>query len=132
MKNLYSRTYNFWLISRILFTVFGLIDLSRLLLTYGISILYILNFIYLVALIIIFFREITQSKQIMILKYIVGTITLLIGVYIGYLKFSEPKSNWGLARIQYDYWQIPIYGFSIWLILLGLFDFFQFNRDSNN
>ena len=99
---------------------------------YGISILYIFFFVYLVALIIVFYREVTKSKQIMILKYFVGIISIIIGLYIANIKFSEPKATWGLAKDQYDYWQIVVYGFSIWLILLGLFDFFKFDNNSDN
>lgn len=131
MKKFYSSTYNFWIISRIAFILLGFLEILRVVFIDRISLFHVLLFIYVISFFVIFYKEITKSTPSKILKYSIGTLTIIIGFYFAYLKFIQPKASWGLEKYQFDYWQIIIYGFSIWVILLGFFDFFTFNKNES-
>lgn len=131
MKKFYSSTYNFWIISRIAFILIGFLEFLRIVFIETISLLDILLFIYVISLFVIFYKEITKSTPSKILKYSIGTITILIGFYCAYLKFIQPKASWGIEKYQFDYTKIIIYSISIWIILLGIFDFFTFNKNES-
>jgi len=131
MKKFYSSTYNFWIISRIAFILLGFVELLRVVFIDKISLFHVFLFIYVISFFVIFYTEITKSTPSKILKYSVGTLTIIIGFYFAYLKFIQPKASWGLEKYQFDYWQIIIYGFSIWVILLGFFDFFTFHKNES-
>jgi hypothetical protein len=131
MKKFYSSTYNFWIISRIAFILLGFLELLRVVFIDRISLFHIFLFIYVISFFVIFYKEITKSTPSKILKYSIGTLTILIGLYCAYLKFIKPQPSWGPEKYQFDYSKIIIYGISIWVILLGLFDFFTFNRNGS-
>lgn len=133
MKQFYKSSYLFWVTSRIILVIAGFLDTFRIYLNYktftGSSFITIL---YLIAMSIIFYSEITKANPAKFLKYCTGIFTILIGLFIAYLKFSEPKPSWGIEKTQFDYMKIVAIIFSSWLILLGIFDFFTFNSDSEN
>ncbi|MNQ10932.1 hypothetical protein D3C85_237850 [compost metagenome] len=135
MKQLYARSYPFWVTSRILLIVVGLVDIWRICTEYKSFIgTDLLSLVFLIVMSIIFFGEITKSKPKMFLKYVAGLTTLGLGLFIVYYKFSEPESTWINPETynKFDYKKVLTYLFAIWLILLGLFDFFKFESDSDN
>jgi hypothetical protein len=69
------------------------------------------------------YREQFDLKKLLVINFLVGFIFICIGLTVAYLKFIEPKSQWGLSRIKFDYTVFFYYGASIILILLGINDF---------
>lgn len=135
MKQLYASSYPFWVTSRILLIIAGLVDLWRICMHYKNFIgTDLLSILLLLVMSVIFFGEITKAKPKMFLKYIAGITTLGLGLFIVYYKFSEPEDEWTRAMNynKFDYKKVLTYLFAVWLILLGLFDFFKFDPDSDN
>lgn len=135
MKQFYASSYLFWVTSRILLIIAGFAELWRLCTQYkNFIVTDLLTLLLLIVLSILFFGEITKSKPKMFLKYIAGLATLGLGLFIVYYKFSEPQDEWTRAMNynKFDYKKVLAYVFGTWLILLGLFDFFKLDPNSDN
>ncbi|TPG38216.1 hypothetical protein [Flavobacterium pectinovorum] len=103
MKQFYSSTYSFWIISRIAFILLGFLELLRVVFIDRISLFHIFLFIYVISFFVIFYKEITKSTPSKLLKYSMGTLTILIGLYCAYLKFIQPQASWGPEKYQFDF-----------------------------
>lgn len=128
MKQFYSKTYFFWVITRVAVIVLGAIDVCSLMSRFGISLLYLLQSGYLIANFAIVYKELMRKPPEMGLKYIVGALSIFIGLALSYWQFNEPKANWGPAKYEFDYLRLLVYIISGWLIVFGLFDFFKIER----
>ncbi|MFC7772544.1 hypothetical protein [Flavobacterium sp. GCM10027622] len=130
MKEIYSKTYYFWIITRILIIVFCSIDVCSLISKFGFSLLYCVEIVYVLTNAVLLYRALLQLSPIIILNYVVGTLSIGLGLFLFYWKFTEPKPTWGIAKYQFDYVRLFCYIASGWLIAFGVFDFLVINKET--
>jgi uncharacterized membrane protein len=125
MRSFFYSSYYFWVVSRAVLILLGLISLVSIFSMGRLNNIELLvNFSFIIYLIfhaIIFIREISKANQSRVLKIITGIYSIVVGlgIIIVITLFGSNKSS-GNDLIAFI--------FSSWIVLLGLFDFVILNK----
>ena len=128
MKSFFNTTYYFWVVWRAVLILLGMISLISIIAIGDLTNLEVLVnfsfFVYLILLCIIFIREVRKAEQNRVIKIIAGIYSILAGAGI-ITALSLVGSHKGPA--------MGFVGviFSIWLLLLGIFDLIIQQREIN-
>jgi len=119
MRSFFNTTYYFWVVWRAVLIVLGMISLISIIsigdLTSLEKLVNFSFFIYLILLTIIFVKEVRKAEQNRVIKIIAGIYSILAGIGIitalSYVGSNKSPAMGFVGMI-----------FSIWLLLLGVFD----------
>ena len=121
MRNFYAATYYFWAATRTLFIIAGFISIAGVLGSYKLRteelLANLVAVLYFIIMIYNSFLDFSGNNHNKLLKYISGSISIIIGVIILILLFTVKVVSIPAAFI-----------FIIWIVLLGLFDILLIKR----
>lgn len=115
MKSFFLKSYYFWIVTRIIFCVALFISLIAIFQEARLSsmelIVNLVAVVYWIILLLIIIQQLAGAQRMQIMSYVVGVISMLIGIVLLILPFITTVIS------------LPaIVVFSLWMLALGVFD----------
>jgi hypothetical protein len=123
MKSFFLGTYNFWIVTRIIFCVALFVSLVGIFQEAQLNqlelIVNLIAVVYWIMLLLIILRQLSGASRMRSISSVVGVISMLIGIVLLLLPFMIKAIS-----------LFAILLFSIWMLALGLFDLLGIQRPS--
>lgn len=116
LKIYYTKTYYFWVVTRILYTIIVTVAISNLknwidIPSISVNIFFI---IYLLSIIYLSITGLFKKDQLKAIKWFVGIVSILFGIFLNYLLIFELNQTYVFVAFLFTFW---IFFYGLWELI---------------